>query len=115
MLELGIIEPLDSPWGAPVVLIKKKDGSWRFCVDYRALNDVTIKDVYPLPRIYDILSKLEGAEYFSITDLQSGYHRFPLRKEDREKTAFITADYSVCTISKYCLFLPFANGRWISS
>jgi hypothetical protein len=58
-----------------VVLIKKKDGSWRFCVDYRALNDVTIKDVYPLPRFSDILSKLEGADYFSIIDLQSGYHQ----------------------------------------
>jgi hypothetical protein len=92
MLELGIIEPSDSPWGAPVVLIKKKDGSWRFCVDYRALNDVTIKDVYPLPRLSGILSKLEGADYFSIIDLQSGCHQFPLREEDREKTAFITAN-----------------------
>lgn len=92
MLESGIIEVSDSPWGAPVVLIKKKDGSWRFCVDYRGLNDITIKDVYPLPRINDILGKLEGAEYFSIMDLQSGYHQLPLRKEDREKTAFITAD-----------------------
>ncbi|KZS03675.1 Uncharacterized protein APZ42_033546, partial [Daphnia magna] len=92
MLQAGIIERSDSPWGAPVVLIKKKDGSWRFCVDYRGLNEVTIRDVYPLPRISDILSKLEGAEYFSIMDLQSGYHQLPLRKEDREKTAFITAD-----------------------
>lgn len=61
-------------------------------VDYRGLNEVTVRDVYPLPRISDILSKLEGAEYFSIMDLQSGYHQLPLRKEDREKTAFITAD-----------------------
>ncbi|KZS18242.1 Uncharacterized protein APZ42_015657 [Daphnia magna] len=79
MLESGIIEVSDSPWGAPVVLIKKKDGSWRFCVDYRGLNDITIKDVYPLPRINDILGQLDGVEYFSIMDLQSGYHHSAVR------------------------------------
>jgi hypothetical protein len=67
--------------------------STRFCVDYRGLNEVTIRNVYPLPRISDILSKLQGAEYFSIMDMQSGYYKLPLRKDDNErKTAFVTPD-----------------------
>ncbi|XP_045034364.1 uncharacterized protein LOC123475563 [Daphnia magna] len=90
--EAGIIEISDSSWSAPVVLIRKKDGTWRFCVDYRKLNSVTVRDVYPLPRIADVLSRLEGAEFFSILDLQAGYHQIPVRDEDRHKTAFITAD-----------------------
>jgi hypothetical protein len=90
--DAGLIEISDSAWSAPVVLIRKKDGTWRFCVDYRKLNAVTIRDVYPLPRIADVLSRLEGAQYFSILDLQAGYHQIPVRKEDRHKTAFITAD-----------------------
>ena len=92
MLKAKIIEPSDSPWSSPVVLVKKKDGSWRFCVDYRKLNAVTVKDVYPLPRIADTLSRLEGSKYFSIMDLQAGYHQVPLKEEDRPKTAFVTAD-----------------------
>ena len=92
MLRKGIIEHSDSPWCAPVVLVKKKDGDWRFCVDYRRLNDVTVKDAYPLPRIADALSRLEGSTYFSIMDLQSGYHQVPLKDADRKKSAFITAD-----------------------
>ena len=90
--DAGLIEISDSAWSAPVVLIRKKDGRWRFCVDYRKLNAVTIRDVYPLPRIADVLSRLERAQYFSILDLQAGYHQIPVRKEDRHKTAFITAD-----------------------
>ena len=82
----------DSPWSSPVVLVKKKTGEWRFCVDYRKLNEVTMKDVYPLPRIEEALARLEGSRYFSIMDLQSGYHQIPLHPEDRQKTAFITAD-----------------------
>jgi hypothetical protein len=85
MLESSLIEISNSAWSFPVVLILKSDGTWRFCVDYRGLNEVTIRNVYPLPRISDILSKLQGAEYFFIMDLQSGYHQLPLRKEDREK------------------------------
>jgi hypothetical protein len=85
MLESSLIEISNSAWSFPVVLFLKSDGTWRFCVDYRGLNEVTIRNVYPLPRISDILSKLQGAEYFFIMDLQSGYHQLPLRKEDREK------------------------------
>lgn len=92
MLRKGIIEHSDSPWCAPVVLVKKKDGDWRFCVDYRRLNEVTVKDAYPLPRIADSLSRLEGSRYFSIMDLQSGNHQVPLKESDRPKSAFITAD-----------------------
>ncbi len=92
MLDADIIEISHSAWSVPVVLILKPDGTWRFSVDYRGLNEVTVRNVYPLPRISDILSKLQGAEFFSIMDLQSGYHQLPLRKEDREKTAFVTPD-----------------------
>ena len=92
MLKQGVIEPSESPWSSPVVLVKKKTGEWRFCVDYRKLNEVTVNDVYPLPRIEDTLSQLEGSRYFSLMDLQAGYHQIPVRPEDRPKTAFITAD-----------------------
>ncbi|KZR97992.1 Uncharacterized protein APZ42_006821, partial [Daphnia magna] len=92
MLRRRVVEPSDSPWSSPVVLVKKKDGTWRFCVDYRKLNSVTVKDSYPLPRIADTLSRLEGAIFFSSKDLQSGYHQVPVIDSDRPKTAFITAD-----------------------
>ena len=92
MLAQDIIEPSVSPWSSPVLLVKKKDDSWRFCVDYRKLNAVTVKDVYPLPRIEDALARLNGAKVFSSLDLQAGYWQVPVAYADREKTAFITAD-----------------------
>ena len=88
MLDKGVIEPAQGPWASPVVLVKKKNGSWRFCVDYGRLNAVTKKDVSPLPRIDDALSRLQGATIFSSLDLQFGYWQVPIRPEDREKTAF---------------------------
>ncbi|GFU41585.1 hypothetical protein TNCV_2792951 [Trichonephila clavipes] len=93
MLDEGIVQPSESPWSSPIVLVrKKKDGSWRFCVDYRKLNSVTKKDVYPLPRIDDTLDCLKGAKFFSSMDLRSGYWQIEIDEADREKTAFITPE-----------------------
>jgi hypothetical protein len=79
-----------SPWASPVVLVRKKDGSIRFCVDYRKLNDLTVKDAYPMPKIDDILDTLTGNFYFSTLDCASGYWQIEIDENDREKTAFIT-------------------------
>lgn len=88
MKEQGVIEESKSPWVSPAVLVRKKDGTIRFCVDFRKLNDVTKKDSYPLPRIDDILDQLSGNSWFSTLDLKSGYWQIKIRSEDREKTAF---------------------------
>lgn len=90
MLKNEIIVPSESPWSSPVVLAKKKDGSLRFCVDFRRLNDITVKDAYPLPRIDTILETVAGAKYFSTLDLACGYWQVEIASEDRQKTAFST-------------------------
>ncbi|GFV81873.1 hypothetical protein TNCV_1057601 [Trichonephila clavipes] len=94
MQENDIIEPSSSPWASPIVLVRKKDGSTRFCVDYRKLNDVTKKDSYPLPKIDDTLDTLSGHKWFSTLDLKSGYWQVEIHPEDREKQHSLPAkDY----------------------
>ena len=89
-LDKGFILPSISPWGAPVLFVKKKNGSMSMCIDYRELNKVTIKNRYPLPRINDLLDELQGARVFSKVNLRSGYHQVRVKEEDIPKTAFRT-------------------------
>ncbi|KAE8875887.1 hypothetical protein PF003_g39967 [Phytophthora fragariae] len=90
MLSNQVIEPGEGAWGFSVVIVRKKDGSVRFCIDYRSLNAVTVKDVYPLPRVDETLEALHGSQRFTSLDLHSGYWQLGVAKEDRAKTAFTT-------------------------
>ncbi|GKU98441.1 hypothetical protein SLEP1_g11449 [Rubroshorea leprosula] len=90
LLEKGFIRSSVSPWGAPMLFVKKKDGSMRLCIDYRELNKVTVKNRYPLPRIDDLFDQLKGAQVFSKIDLRSGYHPLKIKPDDVSKTAFCT-------------------------
>nr|ABA96440.2 retrotransposon protein, putative, Ty3-gypsy subclass [Oryza sativa Japonica Group] len=105
-LQKGYIRPSTSPWGAPIIFVEKKDKTKRMCVDYRALNEVTIKNKYPLPRIDDLFEfdQLKGAKVFSKIDLRSGYHQLRIREEDIPKTAFTTR-YGLyeCTVMSFGL------------
>ncbi|GJV68697.1 putative reverse transcriptase domain-containing protein, partial [Tanacetum coccineum] len=86
----GFIRPSSSPWGAPILFVKNKDGSFRMCIDYRELNKVTVKNRYPLPRIDDLFDQLQGSSIYSKIDLRSGYHQLRVREQDVPKTAFRT-------------------------
>jgi hypothetical protein len=88
--EKGYIRPSTSPWATPVLFVEKKDGTRRMCIDYRALNEVTIKNKYPLPRIEDLFDQLRGASVFSKIDKRSGYHQLRIQPPDIPKTTFIT-------------------------
>jgi hypothetical protein len=90
LLDKGFIWPSNSPWGAPVLFVKKKDGTLRLCIDYRQLNKVTVKNRYPLPRIDDLFDQLKGVRVFSKINLRSGYHQLRIKEQDIQKTAFRT-------------------------
>ena len=90
LLDKKFIRPSSSPWGAPMIFVEKKDGMQRMCVDYRSLNEVTIKNKYPLPHIEDLFDQLRGAKVFSKIDMRSGYHQLRIRPSDIPKTAFTT-------------------------
>jgi hypothetical protein len=90
LLQKGYIRPSSSPWGAPVLFVTKKDRSMRMCIDYRSLNEVTIKNKYPLPRIDYLFDQLQGAKYFSKIDLRSRYHQLRIKEADVQKTTFVT-------------------------
>ena len=88
LLNKGFIRPSTSPWGAPVLFVKKKYGSLRLCIDYRQLNRATIRNQYPLPRIDELFDQLQGSRVYSKIDLRSGYHQLKVRENDVSKTAF---------------------------
>ena len=90
LLDKGYIRPSVSPWGAPVLFVKNKDGTFRMCIDYRQLNKLTIKNRYPLPQINDISDQVRGASVFSKIDLRTGYHQLIIKEEDISKTSFRT-------------------------
>jgi len=90
LLDKGYIRPSVSPWGAPVLFVKKKDGTFKMCIDYRKLNKLTIKNRYPLPRIDDLFDQVRGASIFSKINLRTGYYQLRIKEEDISKTTFRT-------------------------
>jgi hypothetical protein len=104
MLHDNIIVPSKSPWASPVVLATKKDGTTRFCFDYRKLNEITVRDAYPLPRIDDTLDALQHAQFLSTLDLRSGYWQVEMDAESRPLTAFVThKGLFECTVTPFGL------------
>ena len=98
MLKAGVIQPSSSPWASPILLVPKPDGTWRFCIDYRRVNEVTVPDSYALPSVQEIFDSMAGATIFSTLDLKSGYWQIPMHPRDIQKTAFTThaGNYEFC-------------------
>lgn len=96
MIEEGIISPSDSPYASAIVLVKKKDGSTRMCVDYRALNKLTVRDNYPLPLIDDCVDYMKGKSFFTLLDLKSGFHQVRVSERSRKYTSFVTPNTGEC-------------------
>ena len=122
LINKGFIRPSISPWGAPVLFVKKKDGTMRLCIDYRELNKITIKNKYPLPRIDDIFDQLNGATVFSKIDLRSGYHQLRIKPEYIQKIAFRTRyEYYEFTVMPFGLtnalatFMDLMNKYFVST
>jgi hypothetical protein len=128
--EAGYIRPSSSPWGAPVLFVQKKDGSQQMCVDYRSLNDVTVKNKYPLPRIEDLFDQMRGARVFSKIDLRSSYHQMKIRPSNIPNTNFSTRyglyEFTVMSFGltnapayfmdpKNKVFMVWTNSSWSSS
>ncbi|GJU71632.1 putative reverse transcriptase domain-containing protein [Tanacetum coccineum] len=103
LFDKGFIRPSSSPWGAPVLFVKKKDGSFRMCIDYYELNKLTVKNRYPLPRIDDLFDQLQGSRVYSKIDLRSGYHQLRVREEDIPKTTFRTRYGHEFQVMPFCL------------
>lgn len=113
MLRLGIVEPSSSPWSSPILLVKKKDGKFRFCVDYRKLNSVTVRDSYPLPQVSDILDKLRNAKYISSLDVKSAYWQVPVAESSRQYTAFTVPNRGLFQFRRMPFGLHNAPATWM--
>lgn len=112
MLRMGIVEPSISPWASPILLVKKKDGSYRFCVDYRKLNAVTEKDSYPLPMVSDTLDKLRNARYLSSLDVKSAFWQVPVAESSRKYTAFTVPNRGLFQFNRMPFGLSNAPATW---
>ena len=110
MLATGVIEPSTSSWASPVCLVKKKDGTFRFCVDYRRVNAVSKKDAYPIPDIQDVLDNLRGSKYFATIDLLSGYWQIGMTDRAKERSAVL---HSPRFIPLYSHAVWFVRRAWI--